>query len=154
MVLRRVVDRERRLDDLFARIGGLEFDPEMQAHWSRYLCVLCSGYLESCLRDIMYEYVRVRAPEQIRNFVNSKLQDFQNPKYAKIKDLLCMFHVDWGRLLDDAITQEVKDAVDSIVANRHQIAHGSDVGISFTVIRDYYNRSKRLIDEIQKLVRV
>jgi hypothetical protein len=138
MSLQRIISRERRLDTLFAKVSELDFDAEMQAHWARYLCVLCSGYLESSLRDILYEYVRGRTSTQIRNFVNSRLQDFQNPKFEKIKDLLTLFDAEWAKLLDESISQDVKDAINSIVANRHQIAHGADVGISFKVINDYY----------------
>ncbi len=44
----------------------------------------------------------------------------------------------------------MKDAVDSVVSNRHLIAHGQDVGIGFGTIKKYYERVVKAIETLEK----
>ena len=76
-----------RLDDLFGRIGSLTDDLEMQAHWAKYLCILCSGFLETSVRAIYRQHVRACAAPHVVNFVETKLKAFQNPRMQKILEL-------------------------------------------------------------------
>jgi hypothetical protein len=36
----------KRLDEAFEKGKAFMTEPELQSHWSRYLCVLVSGFLE------------------------------------------------------------------------------------------------------------
>jgi hypothetical protein len=143
-----VVRYRMRLDNLFAQIGALSHDLELQSHWARYLCVLTSGFLETSVRAIYGQYARTKAAPFVANFVNTQLRDFQNPKMAKILELTQCFSPDWEKTLSDAVEGELKDAVDSIVANRHNIAHGREVGISYHAIRGYYDKAVKVVELI------
>jgi hypothetical protein len=55
---------------------------------------------------------------------------------GKMISILRDFNGDWANKFELAVEGELKEAVDSIVTNRHGIAHGKDVGISFTVIKN------------------
>jgi hypothetical protein len=77
--------------------------------------------------------------------VDSQLAWFQNPKIDKINQLLHEFDPSIAAkigTLDDA----TKNAVDSVVNNRHQIAHGRDVGIGAVTIKNYYIEVKRFVE--------
>jgi hypothetical protein len=81
-----------RLDALFAKISALpEDDPELRAHWARYLCVLASGYLEIATREVLVDMARSRGSEVLTTFVSNRLADFQNPKMEKILRMLASF---------------------------------------------------------------
>ena len=145
-----LVRGRQRLDNLFARIGALGGDIELQSHWARYLCVLVSGYLETSVRRIYSEYARTRAAENVADYVYAQLSSFQNPKMEKILELTGSFSREWADDLKVATEGEQKDAVDSIVANRHRIAHGESVGITYATMRRYYENAVRVVELIEQ----
>jgi hypothetical protein len=138
----------QRLDVLFSRLGHVS-DLELQAHWARYLCVLTSGFLEVAVKALLSQYCRGKSSPIIANFVDKRLDDFQSAKMASICNLVRQFNPSWADELELNTAGELKDAVDSIVANRHHIAHGRDVPISYTQIKAYYERAIVVVDLIR-----
>ena len=47
---KKVVSHKQRLDALFDKVKALDSEPELISHWSRYLCVLVSGFIEASVR--------------------------------------------------------------------------------------------------------
>jgi hypothetical protein len=141
--------RQQRIDRLFEKIRITD-DPEMQSHWTRYLCILISGFLETSLRTIYAGYASNKAAPTVSNYVGSQLEYFQNPNMQKILELAGAFSPKWQAELN-CLDDRVKEAVNSIVNNRNSISHGSDVGISYGRLKDYYNGALELIDKIQSL---
>ena len=138
----------QRLDGLFERTGEIA-DLELQAHWARYLCVLTSGFLEVSVRVLFSQYARGASAPAVAKFVEERLKDFQSAKMNSICSLTRQFNAAWADQLELDTAGELKDAVDSIVANRHLIAHGRDVGISHAQMKDYYDRAIRVVDLIR-----
>ncbi len=144
------VSYKQRLDNLFAQISAFSGEFELQSHWARYLCVLVSGFLEVSICAIFNQFVKNSASPQVANFVKHELDGFQNPKMGKILELMRGFDSQWASELETATEGQLKDAVDSIVANRNQIAHGKDVGITYTRIKSYYEDTIRVVDLIER----
>jgi RiboL-PSP-HEPN len=138
----------QRLDGLFKRTGQIQ-DLELQAHWARYLCVLTSGLLEVSVRVLFGQYARQASAPSVAKFVEERLEDFQSAKMNNICTLTRQFNPAWADKLELDTAGELKDAVDSIVANRHQIAHGRDVGISHAQMKVYYDRSVEVVELIR-----
>lgn len=140
---------KQRLDNLFKQISAYSGDFELQSHWARYLCILVSGFIETSIRAIYGEYSRQRSEAKIANYVISRLTRFTNPNMEDILVLAGSFSPDWRDKLVKATTEEQKDAINSIVANRNRIAHGVDVGISYVTVKDYYENVVKVIDLIE-----
>lgn len=147
---REVLRYRRRLDHLFGQIAVLSEDHELQAQWARYLCILVSGFLEVSVRAIYGEYARNKAVPYVANFVDSQLEFFRNPKMGSILDLTGAFSREWEEKLRDATEGQLKTAVDSVVANRHRISHGEDVGITYTRIKEYYASVLKVVEIIDE----
>lgn len=143
-----IVRYQQRLDALFEKVKDIS-DLELQSHWARYLCILVSGYLETSVRAIYGEYTSKRADENVANYVSSRLGSFQSPKMGNILELTRAFSRQWAEELENATEGELKESVDSIVANRHNIAHGRDVGISYVTIREYYQNAVKVVELIE-----
>lgn len=143
-----IVRYQQRLDALFEKVRDIS-DLELQSHWARYLCILVSGYLETSVRAIYGEYTSKRADKNVANYVSSRLGSFQSPKMGNILELTRAFSRQWAEELEVATEGELKGSVDSIVANRHNIAHGQDVGISYVTIREYYQNAVKVIELIE-----
>lgn len=140
---------QQRLDNLFKQVSQLQ-DPELQAHFSRYLCVLVAGFLETSIRRFYSLYARNSASPAVAHFVEVHLKWFQNPTCGKICDVARAFDPAWETQFQQATEGELKDAIESIMANRHNIAHGGNTGISYVTIKNYYERSIKVLDFIER----
>lgn len=146
---REITQFRDRLDYLFDKVASLGDDLELQAHWARYLCVLCSGFLEASVRAIYCDHVNACAAPHVARFAETRLRMFQTPKMQRILELAGAFKHEWRIELEDATSGALKDAVDSIVDNRNSIAHGRNVGISYAQIKDYYGRARKVVELLE-----
>lgn len=150
---RELIRQKDRLDSLFQQLTiASSGDAELQSHWARYLCVIVSGFLENAVEVLLVEYTSKRASEEIIQFVSRELGQFQNPKFGKIADVLGMFSSEWKKNVDVLTSEEIKDAVNSVVNNRHQIAHGQSTGISLATIRQYYDRIVIVVADLESRI--
>jgi hypothetical protein len=144
-----VVRHKQRLDHLFEQTRLLSENFELQSHWAKYLCILVSGFLESSIRAIYIEYARTKAAPEVGNFVESRLRGFQNTNMERILQLANSFSPQWEAELRNMTKDELKDAVDSIVAIRNDLAHGGDTGITYARISDYYQKAIQVVELIE-----
>jgi hypothetical protein len=68
----------------------------------------------------------------------------------RILEITRFFSSQWADDLALATQDRIKTSVDSIVAVRHAISHGRSVGISFSIISQYYGDAVKLVDLIEK----
>jgi hypothetical protein len=151
-----LIELERRLRSMDATLGLLRtasVDEALMAMIFQYLCVKMSGNLEVCITEILNEYTRVKANPEVRRAVQRMMGTFQNPGCQRIVNLLSNFNVEWDRRFDAFSTsEEIKDKIDSIAANRNLIAHGRDSGISAARITDYNLAHKRTVQFIHDMI--
>jgi len=145
-----VVRYKTRLDSLFKKVETLSADFDLQSHWAKYLCVLVSGFLETSAREIYGQYSQDKAAPNVANYVIRRLDGFQNPNMSKIISLTNSFNKEWGDSLKEQTEGELKNAIDSICANRNLIAHGRDSGITYARINDWYQDAIEVIELIEK----
>jgi hypothetical protein len=148
MINRRISQNKDRLDSLFEQAKQIK-DAELLGHWSRYLCVLTSGFIETSIQTILLDYADKKAAPEISHFVSQQVKSFQNAKMEKILRLLEDFSPKIAEDVEAATEGELKDSVDSIVQNRHQIAHGQNTGISLVTVRKYYLNVVRVIEIVE-----
>lgn len=129
---------QARIDAVFARAVKVG-DLQLQADMARYLCVLVAGYLEQATRHILGNYTVDKAHPHIARYVERRLDKFTNANAQKLLDLIGSFNPEAGKRLEDIVDGERRDAIDSVVANRHEIAHGRDVGLTLIRISTYYH---------------
>lgn len=123
---------------------------ELQAHWARYLCVLAAGFIENALADIYSAYARSAASPSISNYVEATLGKVQNPKSKIFFQTAWAFNTEWEDTLKEFLDKDGRrEAIDSIMANRHLIAHGKDSGISLVRVSEYLEKSVQVIEFIE-----
>jgi RiboL-PSP-HEPN len=141
--------QKQRIDELFKMAQGFP-DAEMQSHWSRYLCVLISGFLENSVELCLSNYSRRVTNDTVSNFVSSRLRGFQNPKMGLIAELFGSFDPNWRTALETATRGQLSDSVNSIVGNRHRIAHGESVSLSLGTLSAYYSDAVKVVELLQR----
>jgi hypothetical protein len=133
-----LVSFEARIENVLARSVEAGVDDELRSSLARYACVLTSGYIEETVRTVLGQWCAGKSHAHIGAYVSRQLEWFANPKYGRITDLLGHFSLAWRESFEAQLSDEEKDAIDSVVSNRHQIAHGRNVGISPIVMKRYF----------------
>ena len=122
---------------------------EIRSHWTRYSCVLVSGFIEVSVRSIYTDFSRRKAIPQVADYVDAKLSNLRNVHMSKLLDLTRSFSPTWEVALKAATEGELADAVDSVVNLRNQIAHGVSTGTSFQNMKDYYKCVLKVIELLE-----
>ncbi len=144
----RQVQRLRSLVSKVREASGNDFD--LQAHWARYLCILVSGLVENGLKEIYSEFIESKAAKPIADYAISYLSKLQNPKAEKVLELVGSFRQEWRAELETFLADDGrKDAIDSIMNNRNQIAHGKDVGVTVVRVSSYLEKIIAVLEFIE-----
>ena len=142
----------QRIEDLINSTSDSTDDNlELQGHWGRYLCVLAAGFLENAISEIYIEFVNKSSSPHVASFTRRKLQKIQNPKAGKFVETAYAFSNEWGKELENLFENDssLKDAIDSIMSNRHNIAHGKQTSISVIRVKEYLLKSIQVIEFIE-----
>ena len=124
---------------------------ELQAHWAKYLCVLVSGVLENALVELYRDFSSKAASEPVANFAGSRLAKIQNPNADRFVQTARSFKISWGDDLALFLESEGrKDAIDSVMNNRHQIAHGKSSGITVARVGNYLDKAEEVLNFIER----
>lgn len=145
--------QKERLDQLFKRAIMLAGnDSKSQSHWACYLCVLICGFVENAVEELLSDFVKSRSEPEVSGFVSKELAQFQNPKFGKIAELLGKFSVQWKQTLETQTPQKCQDAVNSVVINRHKIAHGDHSGVTLATMTNWYKEVVKFIEFVESSV--
>lgn len=140
-----------RIDATFERASQVD-DPQTQADLARFLVVLISGFLEKAIGHTFSEHAaRAGGSQRVVRYVQRRLETFQNPNAEKVLQLTADFDADWRTALESYLGDERKDHVDSVVANRNQIAHGASVGVTYRRAADYFKSVNEVVNFINGL---
>ena len=141
------------LRNLFAKVDvacGADF--EMRSHWAKYLCVLSAGFLENAITEIYGDFVRTASSKPVADYAMSHLSRIQKPKASRFIEIAGLFKSAWAAALESFIASDGRrEAINSIMANRHEIAHGKQPGITLTQIKNYLDRAVDVIEFIEHL---
>lgn len=147
-----ILTKKNRLDAVFYRVSNLpEDDLQVRSDLACYLCVLVSGFVESTVSDIAATYCRVRSSPTVMNYIALRLSRTGTLNTERLLQFVGSFDPNWRDQLDDFVIGERKDALDSVVANRHNIAHGESVGLTYMRIKNYYKRICEVVDFVDDM---
>ena len=147
---RELLAAKQRIRNLVDRIDAFQGDSELQSDLAKYLCISISGFLENSLRIIYSEYANLKSHPNIGNYVDYQLDGFQNANMEKILTLAGSFSQTWRKELEDLTKDTIKSSVDSLIANRHLLAHGESVGVTIGAVKRQYRDIVELVTFIQK----
>jgi hypothetical protein len=130
-------------------------DVELLSHWARYFCVRTAGIIENGIAEIYSEFAKRTSVRQVGSYAASRLKTIQNPNAEKITIVARSFDAHWAFALEKYLEEDGrKDAIDSVMNNRNQIAHGKDVGITIPRISEYLEKSVEVLEFIESQVRL
>ena len=141
-----------RLKTLIERsVDATQVNVELQGEWAKYVCVLAGGILENSIKLIYSDFAGRTVAAPIANFVSSNLSPIRSPRAQKFLDIATAFSVLWGTELENYLSDNGRrEAIDSIMGNRHLIAHGQHrhSNISMAQVKDYFEKALEVIEFI------
>ena len=153
MILENLTPGIDRVRVKFDRLPELPDDDGIRSDWSRYLCILTAGLLETGLNRILGEYVASHSEDdRIINRLNRKRDRILAPNKNRIIDALGDFDEEWRREMSEFLAEEYGAIVDSVMNNRNRIAHGGDVGLTPDTMKRQFDGVIRVIERIDSLV--
>ena len=63
-----------------------------------------------------------------------------------------VFSKEWASEFQEIITDTQKASLDAIIANRHNLAHGKDQGLTLKQIEEHYNNIKEIMELVELIV--
>ena len=149
---RRAADRNR-LDEIFRHsrqaIDDSGWDPQLQSSLARYLCVLVSGFLEQSFRDVFCEYVDSIEERLSDGIVNLLERQLQSPNSDNVRRVAGYFHEEWRQGLKEYLGEKRGEALNSVVKNRHLIAHGESTDVGLVTVEQWYGAAKEVVDFVE-----
>lgn len=118
---------------------------EIQSHWAKYACVVISGALEETIKTLLREYAIEHANPAISNYTSAQLTYFQTANTDEISKLLAKFDKRWEKAFNEFLTEEIKTAVNSVVGNRHRVAHGLDSSVTISQLKQWFPKVDELL---------
>ena len=146
--------RLRHVRELIDRTGAATQDVELQGHWGQYLCIVVAGFVETGLQTLYSGFAERSASEHVARYVRGRLERVTNPNARRFVEVARSFSPRWGDQLEEYLDLDTyrgsrKNALDSIMNNRNQIAHGGSVGITVHYVRNYLDLSVEVLEFIE-----
>lgn len=143
--------RKQQLDAVFLQLQNVSLSSELVAHFSRYLCVLVSGYVEQSVKELVAQYCRTKSNAEIQRFAGTQMRKVRNIDLDRLKSVLESFDPQWWSDLAAKRPDELS-ALDSVAAVRNGVSHGSESGITMATITQYYAQVTVVIDDLCDLL--
>ena len=142
---------ESHIDSVFRDCDSNRFPTVTLGYIAQIITVWASGYLESACREVVLDYTKKRANENIVKYVDHTLNRFSNPKMGKILELLGAVDNEAAEILKEFSDGKIKASVNSIVSNRHLIAHGRSTQITISQVKVYYEDAQVFAKKMREL---
>lgn len=144
----------RELDSLKSKTENEE-DVEVKSYLVKLLCVRTAGLLEVFLKTRISEYSKGKVPNEINRFLTLKFKDITNLKSSRFEDVLTSFSVVWGDKFRGYLNdhEQERTSLDSVIAQRHNIAHGQPSNIGSASMVQYYTDVKSIVLFLDTIIR-
>lgn len=128
------------LDNAFRRYDRIDaLDFELRADFTQFLCVRVSGYFEVAVKRVFAEHVRTQVPyAPINRYLAVSLKRLNTVDAGQLYTVAEAFDAEWKKSIKEYVRGGRAAAIDSVVSQRHRIAHGEDSTISHAHLVEYY----------------
>lgn len=142
-----IARRKQRLSALMTAIDSEGLSAELTSHYARYLCVLVSGHAEQSVKELVQQYCRLTSSPAVQRYVGRQLRRVRNIDTVLLKQLVESFVPAWWAELEATRPDELQ-AFGSIAANRNQISHGIETGITLSTVKQFFQQISTVLDDL------
>lgn len=121
----------------------------IEFYFTQYLLVRIAAEYESRIKLLIQRRCSRGNDDHIKAFVQSSASVItRNFDISDIKGHLARFGADYAKTFRDLIDQHLETVWNNLYINRHAVAHGTGVQMSFPDLKDHYNKSLAVIDAV------
>ncbi|MBM3942192.1 MAG: hypothetical protein FJ316_04585 [SAR202 cluster bacterium] len=128
---------------------------KLGAYLAGYLTVVICGVVEDCVEHLIGNRAGRAQDQELQAFVHKTIHErFRNPDYNLISTTLGAFSSEYSRAFNQRIRPDERDALDSMVANKNNLAHVGARKQQSTIIdvREYYQRVKQILTVLESIL--
>jgi len=152
------IDRQlNRITDLLLKANELFLpEDEMRSEIVKYTCVLCSGFLENSMSILFSTFITSKISNQpVISYAQKCLNKIQNPKAAKILEIVGYFNFEWQSELREFINNEERgSSINYIITERHRIAHGDNSEITINRLQLHFTKAVEVVAFIEEKLQI
>lgn len=129
---------------------------EIESILTKYLLVYICGIYETEIKKMVIQRVAKAGDKELESFVKNTIKTFRSLKMEEIRgNLLGRFSDSCKTIFDDKILgTEAGTRFTNIVINRHSIAHGKEINITFDELEESYYKAETVLTAIQEALGV
>jgi len=147
-----ILQSQQRLGHLFEQarllLDNEAVDEEVRVQFVWYLCVRTCGFVEWSVQRILMRYVESSSSNQpIQDFIDTRSRNI-TPNRDGILRLVGDFSSEWQNELRQLIQNEKSASLTNMVRNRHQIAHGRDVDLTYLQLKGYFDDAQSIVQMV------
>jgi len=140
------------IDRQIIEIESFQSGDKERSYFAKYLVVFICGCYESIIEAILCEYAEKHHDTRIVDYISKSLDlNFKNPDIEKIILILDRFDKQWALEINN-MPYVNKTAINSIVTNKNELAHRGSSTITMASIKEFYSRSKPIIEKVDAIV--
>lgn len=145
----RLSEREKYHTRLVEMLDRNPNDPEDQAHWAKYICVLINGYLEQSIRDLVLEYASMHTNSVTQQYIDKSWPRPLNLRCRNFSQFLSKFNQTWADEFKNWLAEndQYEKDLDAIVKSRNNIAHGKEANATNVTLR-FVGRKLKVANEL------
>lgn len=126
-------------------------NPQLAAALSSFGVVIASGVYEDCVEHMFGVRAAMSADAKLQAYVKSSLdQLFRNPSFDDVANVLKRFDEDDFKSFRAGVTLAAKESLNSIVTNRHQVAHkGQYANATLGDATKYLGEAREVLEKLE-----
>lgn len=135
--------------EIAERVNNLKFASML----SGYLVVYISGIYEDCIEYLFIQRAGINNDEEIKNFVKTLIDHhFRNPNYENIKKMVKALDPRYKDIFYEKINNENVVALNSIINNKNNIAHGKSSNATIREIKNYHKNTLKIFEVLEEIL--
>lgn len=128
-------------------------DLHLASMLSGYLVVSISGIYEDCIEHLFIQRAGKKNDREMQNLIKTLIdRHFRNPNYGKVKELVKALDSEQAENVLREIDIRSKQALDSIVNNKNNIAHGKVSNATIGDIEGYHEDVLEIFEALEKIL--
>ena len=125
------------------------YGSQIEAFLTQHLLIIICAEIEKKIKEMIIAQARDRCSDDFQTFIESCLNStFRSIQSSEIAGLLNKFGTARKERFRELVDERAKTAYDSIVVNRHDIAHGSGSNLTFREAVEFYRRGLSVIESL------
>lgn len=151
-VARRCLELESAMSEAAKWAAG---NDKLGAYLAGYLTVILCGVVEDCVEHLISLRASKAQDPEVASFINNSIERrFGNPKSDVISGTLNAFSTSYGRDYTQKTRLEEREALDSIVNNKNNLAHVGTWKQELTIreVRGYYQGIQRVLTVLEGIL--